>query len=289
MTEITAVSLFAGVGGFDLAMERNGINVVAAVEIDKHARGVLAHRFPNTKLFNDIKDVTGDDLITAGFIPERGILTGGFPCQDLSVAGKRAGLAGERSGLFWEVIRLAEEARPEWIVLENVPGLLTSNNGRDMGIVVGSLVDRGYGVSWRVLDAQNFGVAQRRRRVFVVARRSGAHSATKVLFERGSMSGDSEQGREAGQATAGALEDSFNNTIYDARRGDGRTSVGIGPTLISRMGTGGGRCRSRLTVFGRSGFAHYSIGVTTLSATMHKRPEDNVVVHQNQKSTEQHG
>jgi len=91
MDNMTAVSLFAGVGGFDLALERAGIKVVASVEIDVKARGVLAKHFPNSTLFNDVKEVTGEQLIAAGFIPERGIITGGFPCQDLSVAGKRAG------------------------------------------------------------------------------------------------------------------------------------------------------------------------------------------------------
>ena len=106
---ITGVSLFAGVGGFDLAMSRLGVKVVASVEIDKHCNQVLAQRFPESKQFTDVTKVTGKDLIDAGFNPSRGIITGGFPCQDLSVAGKRAGLAGERSGLFWEIARLVEE------------------------------------------------------------------------------------------------------------------------------------------------------------------------------------
>ena len=164
----TAVSLFAGVGGFDLALERNGVKVVAAVEIDKKASSVLAKHFPNTKLFGDIQEVTGKDLIDAGFEPKGGIITGGFPCQDLSVAGKRAGLAGKRSGLFWEICRLLDETRAENFILENVPGLLSSNNGKDMACVVEALVERGYSIGWRVLDAQYFGVPQRRRRVFIV-------------------------------------------------------------------------------------------------------------------------
>lgn len=169
MSQLTAVSLFAGVGGFDLAAERAGMNVVAAVEIDANARGVLAHRFPQTTLFDDVRTVTPDALRTAGFIPERGVILGGFPCQDLSIAGRRAGLDGERSGLFWEIIRLAEDLRPRWLVLENVPGLLSSHGGRDMGVVLGALADLGYGFAYRVLDAQHFGVPQRRRRVFIVA------------------------------------------------------------------------------------------------------------------------
>ena len=165
---MNAVSLFAGVGGFDLALERNGIDVVAAVEIDANARGVLKHRFPKTTLFNDVCEVTGEQLIAAGFDPRDGIIVGGFPCQDLSVAGKRAGLAGKRSGLFWEICRLLDETRAQTFILENVPGLLSSNNGRDMATVVQALVERGYRIGWRVLDAQFFGVPQRRRRVFIV-------------------------------------------------------------------------------------------------------------------------
>jgi len=164
----TAVSLFAGVGGFDLALERAGVKVVASVEWDKHAQNVLRKQFPNAQVFGDIQGVTGEQLRAAGFDPTDGIITGGFPCQDLSVAGKRAGLAGSRSGLFWEICRLLDETRTQTFILENVPGLLSSNNGRDMAVVIEALVERGYRIAWRVLDAQYFGVPQRRRRVFIV-------------------------------------------------------------------------------------------------------------------------
>lgn len=163
-----AVSLFAGIGGFDLALERNGIEVVASVEWDKHAQSVLKNRFPNSQIYGDIQEVTGEQLINAGFDPRNGIITGGFPCQDLSVAGKRAGLAGNRSGLFWEICRLLDETKTQYFILENVPGLLSSSNGADMGTVISALAQRGYGLAYRVLDAQYFGVPQRRRRVFIV-------------------------------------------------------------------------------------------------------------------------
>jgi DNA (cytosine-5)-methyltransferase 1 len=206
---LTAVSLFAGVGGFDLAMERNGIDVVAAVEIDTKARAVLARRFPETALFPDVTEVTGDDLRRAGFVPERGIITGGFPCQDLSVAGRRAGLAGARSGLFWEIVRLVDDLDPRWLVLENVPGLLSSNGGADMGVVLGALGDLGYGFAYRVLDAQHFGVPQRRRRVFIVAgRRAGAPDVAgpaAILLEPEGVRGNPAPSLEAGQDVAGTL------------------------------------------------------------------------------------
>jgi DNA (cytosine-5)-methyltransferase 1 len=162
------VSLFAGVGGFDLALERNGVKVIASVEIDKKAQEVLKKHFPNSTIFGDITGVTGEQLRAAGFIAKGGIITGGFPCQDLSVAGKRAGLGGSRSGLFWEICRLLDETSAENFILENVPGLLSSNQGADMAVVLEALVERGYRIAYRVLDAQHFGVPQRRRRVFIV-------------------------------------------------------------------------------------------------------------------------
>jgi DNA (cytosine-5)-methyltransferase 1 len=168
VNQLTAVSLFAGVGGFDLALERSGVKVVASVEIDQKASAILAKQFPNSKLFNDIKGVTGEQLINAGFDPRNGIITGGFPCQDLSMAGKRAGLGGARSGLFWEICRLLDETKAQNFILENVPGLLSSNQGKDMAAVLEALVERGYRIGYRVLDAQYFGVPQRRRRVFIV-------------------------------------------------------------------------------------------------------------------------
>lgn len=185
-----AVSLFAGVGGFDLALERNGVEVVASVEIDKKAQEVLRRRFPNSLILGDITEVKGEQLIAAGFDPNDGIITGGFPCQDLSVAGKRAGLAGKRSGLFWEICRILDETRSQTVILENVPGLLSSNGGRDMAVVIEALVERGYRVGWRVLDAQYFGVPQRRRRVFIVGclGTGGGQSPEEILALRESRS-----------------------------------------------------------------------------------------------------
>jgi len=235
---ITGVSLFAGVGGFDLAMQRNGVKVVASVEIDKHCQSVLSRQFPDAKIFDDVTTVKGSDLIAAGFEPSTGIITGGFPCQDLSVAGKRAGLAGERSGLFWEIARIVEETQTEYFLIENVPGLLSSNKGRDFGVVIGTMADLGYSIGWRVLDAQYFGVPQRRRRVFIVGRRSSSNGVAEILFESKSVRRNPTQSQQTGQ--------------------DATTST-------SRS-------------FGQTGFAKYTEGVTTLTATTYKQPEDNVVV-----------
>jgi len=218
MAQMTGVSLFAGVGGFDLAMEKHGVKVVATCEIDKNANKILAQHFPNAKLFSDVQEVTGEQLIRAGFKPRNGIITGGFPCQDLSVAGRRAGLAGERSGLFWEIARLIQETETEWFILENVPGLLSSNKGKDMGIVIGTLADLGYSVAWRVLDAQYFGVPQRRRRVFIVGRRNpDGTSVGKVLFEPESLRGNSSQSGTQGEDTSTSSKRSTSKSSEGSR------------------------------------------------------------------------
>ena len=219
MSDLTAISLFAGVGGFDLAFQRAGVKVTAAVEIDKKCRDVLALHFPETKLFDDVKEVTGEQLRATGFIPERGIIAGGFPCQDLSIAGLRRGLDGSRSGLFHEIIRLADELKPQFLILENVGGLLSSQRGKDMGIVITALVERGYGVCWRVLDSQNFGVPQRRRRVFIVASFRDHRRPAEILFERESGFWDIEAGRKKRKATSNSVERSVGvNSFQKSKR-----------------------------------------------------------------------
>jgi DNA (cytosine-5)-methyltransferase 1 len=231
---LTGVSLFAGVGGFDLAMTRKGIKVVATVEIDKKCNEVLARRFPEATQFTDVQQITGKDLIDAGFDPARGIITGGFPCQDLSVAGKRAGLAGARSGLFWEIRRLVEETQTEWFVLENVPGLLSSNSGKDFGIVLGEMANLGYSLGWRVLDAQYFGVPQRRRRVFIVGSRTGgAGSIGKVLFEREGVRRNTTSSQQEGQDTTNSTATSTRSAML----GSGKDIANTIPAELYHHGT----------------------------------------------------
>jgi DNA (cytosine-5)-methyltransferase 1 len=158
----------------------------------------LARQFPDATQFTDVTTVKGEDLINAGFTPRTGIITGGFPCQDLSVAGKRAGLAGERSGLFWEIARIVDETQTEYFIIENVPGLLSSNKGADFGVVIGTMADLGYSLGWRVLDAQYFGVPQRRKRVFIVGRRGAdSTSPAEILFNnKGSRRSASQKQQE---------------------------------------------------------------------------------------------
>jgi DNA (cytosine-5)-methyltransferase 1 len=189
------LSLFSGIGGFDHGFERAGMTCVAQVEIDTHAGSVLKKHWPDVQLIKDVKNV---GRTTIGAVD---LICGGFPCQDVSLAGKREGLAGERSGLWFEFIRIIEELKPQWVVIENVPGLLSSNKGRDFAVILQGLAQSGYGVAWRVLDAQYFGLAQRRKRVFIVGS-FGDGRAAQVLFERQSSPWRSAPQREIGEISA---------------------------------------------------------------------------------------
>lgn len=187
---LTVGSLFSGIGGFDLAFARAGARIAWQCEIDPAARSVLATHFAEVPCYADVTLLDGHAVAPVDLI------CGGFPCQDLSVAGKRAGLAGERSGLWWEFRRVLAEHRPRWVVIENVPGLLSSNGGADFAAILRGLVECGYRCAWRVLDAQYFGVPQRRRRVFIVGY-LGDGRAAEVLFERESGAGNLEPGGAA--------------------------------------------------------------------------------------------
>lgn len=170
MKNLRAFSLFSGAGGFDLGFEAAGMDIVGQVEWDKYCRDVLSFRWPDVPRWFDVRDVCGADL------PEFDVLIFGSPCQDLSRAGSGVGFDGDRSSLFWEAIRILGEVfdndgRPGWVVWENVAGALGSSGGKDFGAVLGALADCGaVDIEWRVCDSQWFGVPQRRRRVFVVAR-----------------------------------------------------------------------------------------------------------------------
>ncbi len=157
----------------DIGLAWAGFRHLFFAEIDPYCRAVLAARFPGVPVYDDVRDVDA----SAGHVD---LLCGGFPCQDLSVAGKRAGLAGARSGLFHEFMRIGDALRPRAVLLENVEGLYSSNGGRDFGVVLNALAERGYLVTWRTLDAQHFGVPQRRRRVFVCAIADGDPRAERI-------------------------------------------------------------------------------------------------------------
>jgi len=231
MPRPTCGSLFAGIGGGDLGLERAGWDVVWQVELDPWRRKVLERHWPTALRWDDIR--------TMPYLDDPGwkvdLIIGGFPCQDLSVAGKRIGLKGERSGLFFDFMRVAAAIRPRWLIIENVPGLLSSHEGQDMGIVLETLSECGYGLAWRILDSQYFGVPQRRRRVYIVGH-LGAPCPPEILFEPEGGGGDTPPGGKAGASIAHALRssprgvDEHTGTTYIAATLRGETCRGGGRT-----------------------------------------------------------
>jgi DNA (cytosine-5)-methyltransferase 1 len=190
------LSVCSGIEAATVAWHPLGWEAAAFSEIEAFPRAVLTHHYPDTPLHGDFTTIGADDY---GPID---LLVGGTPCQSFSVAGLRGGLADERGNLALEYLRLADRKRPRWLVWENVPGVLSSNEGRDFGTFLGGLAELGYGFAYRVLDAQHFGVPQRRRRVFVVGHLGDWRRAAAVLFERHSLSGHPAPRRETGPSVA---------------------------------------------------------------------------------------
>ena len=206
-------SLFAGIGGFDLGFERAGFEIVWHSEIDRAASAILAHRWPGVPNLGDVTKIDGSAIEPVD------VICGGFPCQDLSVAGKRRGFEGERSVLAFEFLRIVREMReathgraPAFVVLENVPGLFSSAGGRDFGALLDALGELGpMDVAWRVLDSRYFGVAQRRRRVFIVASVGlssilEANAATKYSLSPKACAGILRRAERRGKTLPGHLE-----------------------------------------------------------------------------------
>ena len=248
MNKKTFGSLFAGVGGFDIGMENAGWDCSWQVEWDKHCQSVLQKHWPNVPKYWDIQDVNGAELTPVDCI------VFGSPCQDLSVAGKGGGLEGSRSGLFYEAIRVIKEMRnatgnqfPKWSIWENVPGALTSNKGNDFAKVLDEMANIGALVlEWHILDAQWFGVAQRRRRVFLLA-----------CYDSGTASRCSEKILPVPQDSEGNIKKSRKERKHSARASKTNTDQPV--------------------LYGQSGFAKWTEGGVTLAATDYKRPERNVV------------
>ncbi len=195
--EVRVASVCSGIGGAELAFAGIAQHAFAA-EIEQFPRAVLAHHFPGMKLYGDFTEIPA----AAGPVD---VLVGGTPCQSFSVAGLRGGMADARGNLALEFLRLAERLRARWVLWENVPGVLSSSDGRDFGAFVGGLAELGYGWAYRILDAQYFGLAQRRKRVFVVGCLGDWRRAAAVLFEPSSLRGDTAPGRETREGIANAL------------------------------------------------------------------------------------
>jgi len=179
------LSVCSGIEAATVAWHHMGWKPVGFSEIEKFPSQVLAHHYPQVTNLGDMtkyKEWNINDSV--------GLLVGGTPCQSFSVAGLRKGLDDPRGNLALTYVGILDKFRPKWCIWENVPGVLSSGKGRDFGAFLGALGELGYGWAYRVLDAQNFGVAQRRRRVFVVGCLGNWESAAKVLFESESLSGD---------------------------------------------------------------------------------------------------
>ena len=266
---ITLGSLFDGSGGFPLGGVLAGITPKWASEIEPFPIRVTTARFPNMKHYGDISAIDGSELEPVD------IISFGSPCQNLSVAGKREGLDGDRSSLFYEAIRIVKEMReatngkyPRYIVWENVPGAFSSNKGEDFKAVLteickikdeqvsvskpskwenaGRIMGDGFSIAWRLLDAQYWGVPQRRQRIYLVADFDGG-SAGKILFESEGLSGYSAQGFKSWQNAANGItegvgetggQDSlmFENHSQDTRY---RGPLAVAQTVSSTYGTGG--------------------------------------------------
>ena len=264
--ELRLGSLFDGSGGFPLAAIFCGIKPMWASEVEPFPIRVTQKNLPQVKHLGDIKDIDGSEIEPVD------IITFGSPCQDLSIAGKRAGLEGEKSNLFYEAIRVIKEMRcktngkyPRYLLWENVPGAFSSNKGEDFRCVLeeitrikdstvklprpsrwksaGEILGDNFSLAWRVLDAKYFGVPQRRRRIFLVADLDGG-SSREILFEQKSLSGNTSEGCEKGKRNTGAIKESFNKTIclndqggqrmdfYSDESGTLRASGGIAPFVF---------------------------------------------------------
>lgn len=170
------LDLFSGYGGFTIPASKYGIETINFSEIDKYATAVLKYRFPSITNLGDITKIKPEDL------PDVDIITGGSPCQDLSVAGKGAGLDGGRSGLFFCFINLIKEKQPMYFVWENVKGAFSSSKGWDFARVQIEMEQAGYDVWWQLINAKDFGVPQNRERIFAIGIRKG--SGREILFEQ---------------------------------------------------------------------------------------------------------
>jgi len=201
---VTYLSVCSGIEAATCAWHDLGMEPAGFSEIEQFPNAVLAHHYPEVTNYGDM--TTYKEWNIGRTID---LLVGGTPCQSFSVAGLRKGLSDPRGNLMLTYGAIAGSLRPTWLVWENVPGVLSSNKGRDFGTFLGMLAELGYGFAYRVLDAQYFGVPQRRRRVFVVGYLGDWRRAAAVLFESESLRGYSPPSREAGQGAAAPITSSF--------------------------------------------------------------------------------
>lgn len=231
---MTYGSVCSGIEAATVAWEPLGWRAAWFAEIDAFPSAVLATRHPSVPNLGDMTRLHEHEDFRRSAID---LLVGGTPCQSFSVAGLRNGLADPRGNLALVFLALADRARPRWLVWENVPGVLSSNGGRDFGAFLGGLADLGYGFAYRVLDAQYFGLAQRRKRVFVVGYLGDWRRAAAVRFERASLSGNPAPRREARKGAAGASAIGARSSERDGEL-IGRGVPAVANPLTARMHKG---------------------------------------------------
>lgn len=183
------LSVCSGIEAASVAWHHLDWTPAAFSEVSPFPSAVLKHRYPHVENLGDFTRIARDSTLLSD-LGDVHLLVGGTPCQSFSVAGLRGGLSDERGNLALEFCRLAAALRPRWVLWENVPGALRTNGGRDFGAILGALGQLGYGFAWRVLDARYFGVAQKRRRLFLVGHLGGAAGAAQVLLESQGVPGN---------------------------------------------------------------------------------------------------
>ena len=228
------VSTFSGVEAASLAWAPLGWEPACFSEVDPFPSAVLAHRYPDVPNLGDITKI--DWKMVRRKYGQIDLVVGGSPCQSFSVAGTRTGLDGA-SGLMWEYVRCVRELMPDWILWENVPGALSSSHGEDFRCLLEALDACGYGLAWRVLDAQFFGLAQRRERLFVVGRLGDPDGPCEVLFEPESLSWDSQSSREKRKELAAGAGSGAACAGFKWHQGSGAGRIGLedeqSPTLTA--------------------------------------------------------
>ena len=219
-------SVFSGIEAASVAWEPLGLEPLLFSEIDEFPSAVLKARFPSVPNLGDITKINWKEAVRDFGCPD--IVVGGSPCQSFSIAGGRTGLEGA-SGLMWEYVRCVREVKPDWLLWENVPGALSRSHGEDFRCLLEALDACGYGLAWRVLDAQFFGVAQRRERVFVVGRLGDVEGPCEVLFESESLSWDTQSSREKRQELASEAGGGAEAAGFKYHQGAGAGNIGYEP------------------------------------------------------------
>jgi len=215
---MNVLDLFSGIGGFSLGLERAGMKTVAFCEIEEYPRKVLKKHWPDVPIYTDVRTLTKEQLDNDGITVD--VICGGFPCQDLSVAGKKAGFDGDRSSLYREMLRLVSECRPRYAIFENVTGLLTGESGRWFAQFLYDLAEIGFDAEWHCISASAIGAHHHRDRIWIIAYPNLQRSILpKKTRDNGKNTMESNDQQSQGCSSAHAL---FSNTTGKRQQGQGQ-------------------------------------------------------------------